>query len=528
MGAQSVPLKAAAKSGLRESVIPLVGVLPPLLVSGLDKGIASATIPRAAAELNGFSRYSLTGTAELLTSTIAMLVFAKLSDLYGRKPLYSLSTLILIFGSLFCNLAGRFPVPIAGIDQLILARGLVGIGDGAIIALAITLVADLFPPSERGRFQGVLMAVYGIGAVVGLKAGGWTADHFSWRWAFLADVPAGIIALLALRLMLRESPPDVQRRSIDWAGIATLGAWLIPLILALTRTGAGSWSTPAVRELLIVSAVMLSIFLFIEKRAAEPLILFGLFRTNRIALGFVNLFLQGICVLSVSIFLPVLLQGGRRASAAGSALVFTYWTAASFTGNVAAGLLLSRTGKYRLIATTGAGIAAAGLFLLSRIDVDTTSFGVLRDAVICGLGLGSLTTTYEVLVQNATNKRQMGVVTGSTRFFYSMGGTIGPALLGAILLKGYHQYLDPRIPSATPAALRKLLDDPLKLFLTRPNLDSTVSQIQGGKLLLTSALNNAQSSLLSAVHTVFLIGALIMATSCILNLLLVERSEAER
>jgi len=484
-------------------------------------------MPRAAAELNGFSRYSLTGTAELLTSTIAMLVFAKLSDLYGRKPLYSLSTLILIFGSLFCNLAGLFPVPIAGIDQLILARGLVGIGDGAIIALAITLIADLFPPSERGRYQGVLMAVYGIGAVAGLRMGGWTADHISWRWAFLADVPAGIIALLALRLMLREPLSDVRRRSIDWAGIATLCGWLIPLILALTKAGAGNWSTPAVRELLIVSAVMLSIFLFIEKRAAEPLILFHLFRAHRIALGFVNLFLQGICLVSVAIFLPVLLQGGRGASAAASALVFSFVTAASFAGNVIAGFLISRTGKYRLIATTGAGIAAAGLFLLSRIDVDTTSFGVFRDAVICGLGLGSLTTTYEVLVQNATNQRQMGVVTGSTRFFYSTGGTIGPALLGAILLKGYHRYLGPRIPPGTPAALRQLLDDPLKLFLTRPNLDKTVSEIQGGKLLLTSALNNAQVSLLSAVHTVFLISALIMAVSCILNLLLVERSEAE-
>src|SRR5580658_6720132 len=172
MSVQSAPLNTAAGSGSPRTVL-LLGVLLALLVAALDKGMSTAAIPRAAAELNGFSRYSWTGTAELLTSTIVMLVFAKLSDLYGRKRLYLLSTLLLILGSLFCAAAGKLRIPLDGIDQLILARGLVGIGSGAIIALAFTFVADLFPPSERGPYLGVLSVVYGVGILAGLRIGGW-------------------------------------------------------------------------------------------------------------------------------------------------------------------------------------------------------------------------------------------------------------------------------------------------------------------------------------------------------------------
>lgn len=504
----------------------MIGVLLALLVAALEKGMSTAAMPRAAADLNGFSRYSWTSTAELLTTTIAMLVFAKLSDLYGRKRLYLWSTLILVFGSFFCAAAGKLPVPLPGIDQLILARGLVGVGSGAILSLAFTFIADLFPPADRGRYIAVLSVAYGIGVIAGLPIGGWITDRFSWRWAFLASVPAGVVAILSLRFTLPDFQQDPRRRSIDWAGIVTLCGWLVPLMLALTLAGAGNWSTPPVRELLLVSAVMLALFCFVETRAVEPLIFFGLFRNRRIALALLNLFFQGIAVFSIVIFLPVLLQGGRGASAAQSAGVLSYVTVALFTGNLAGGQLISRTGRYRMIAMLGAGLATAGLLLLSRVDVSTTPSSLFCSAVIAGVGLGFLTPTYEVLVQNATEKSRLGIATGSTRFFYTMGSTIGTAQMGAILLKTYHRHLSAGVHQDMPEALKQLLDDPLKLLLTRPDLDRFISQLRGGKVSLENALAVARSGLVSGVHVVFWISAAIMATSCVLNLFL--RDEPSR
>jgi EmrB/QacA subfamily drug resistance transporter len=526
MDAPSI-LNETTKSGPRGATLPLVGVLLALVASALDKGTVTATMPRAAAELNGFSKYAWTTTAELLASTIAMLVFAKLSDLYGRRRLYFISTLILVVGSLFCAAAGRLPVPLDGIDQLILARGLVGIGAGAIVALAFTFIADLYPAAGRGRYLGVLSVVYGIGALAGLRTGGWMTDHFSWRWAFLVDVPVGVIAIVSFRFTLPPVRRDVLRPSIDWAGIAALCGWLVPLMVAFTVAGTGNWSAPVVRALLIMSAVVLVAFCFVERRAREPLIFLDFFRNQRMTVGFVNLFFQGICVFSVTAFLPVFLQGGRGASAAESALVLSYWTVSVFMGNLTAGQAVSRTARYRLIATVGAGLGAVGLFLLSRVDVATTPFSLFLIVVLSGLGFGALTPTYEASVQNATVPEKMGVATGSTRFAYSMGGTIGPALLGSILLRAYRQRLDAAIPAGTPAALRQLLDDPLKLFLTRANLDASVSQIRDGKRLLADAMAAAHNGLLSSVQEMFLIASGIIAVSSFLNTLLAdERSHS--
>jgi MFS family permease len=379
MNALSIPTTASTKS-----LTPLLGVLLALLISALDKAMATAAMPRAAAELAGFSRYPWTTTAHLLTSTIAMLVIAKMSDLYGRRRLYLWSTLILVLGSILCGAAGRLQVPIDGMNQLIFSRGILGIGDGGITALAFTFIADLFAPSKRGRYQGVLSAVYGLGSVVGLTLGGWITDHWSWRWAFWVTVPIGAAAIFTILGTVPNSPKNVQRGSIDWVGIVTLCGWLVPLLMAFGNSGSGNW-------LLAPGALMMVIFLLVEGRAQEPLVFLDLFRNRKVALTSVNLFLQGIAVFAVIVFLPVSLQGGRGTTAATSGLALSCVIAGIFSGNLAAGQLLSRTGRYRLIATFGTGCATIGLMLFSRIGVGTSAKGLFVAAIVCGLGFGSLT-----------------------------------------------------------------------------------------------------------------------------------------
>jgi EmrB/QacA subfamily drug resistance transporter len=498
----------------------LAGMVFTVLTPTMDQAMGFSAMPRAIASLNGFARYSWPTTALLLTSTVAMPVFAKLSDLFGRKWFYLWSAAIYVVTLLACGAAGNLPIPLDGMNQLIFVRGLMGLGNGAIIVLRFTLVADLFPPSERGRYQGFLAAVSDVGFVVGPGLGGWITDHLSWRWAFYVNVPLAVLALVIVYFAVPDFRPRHVHRSIDWAGIATLCGWLVPLLLALTLVGRSSWSAPGIRGLIIASAVLLAGFLWIERRAMEPLLVLSLFRDPRIGLMSANFFLMGIGLFGVGVYLPLFVQGVLGASAAKSGVVFVQYGLALIAGNVIGGQLLSRTGKYRLFAIAGSGIAAIGLFLLSRMDGGTTQFELFRNTIICAIGFGILAPTYVVLVQNATPRAHMGVATGSTQFFRTIGGTLGLALFGTILLRLYHLHVDTLIPAGAPTALRQVFENPLQLVFARPHVETVFAGIANGPTLLATLLEGVRTGLASGLHSIFLFGAGIMALSFALNLLL--------
>jgi EmrB/QacA subfamily drug resistance transporter len=489
-------------------IFVLTGMVLTLLTATMEQAIGITAMPRAIASLNGFARYSWPTTSLLLTSTIAMPVFAKLSDLYGRKWLYLASAAIFVVSLLLCGAAGLLPVALDGMNQLIVARGFLGIGNGAIVALTFTLVADLFPPSERGRYQGLLSAVTGAAFVVGPGLGGWITDHLSWRWSYYAGVPAGVMAIVVVYFALPDFRPQSLRRSIDWAGIATLCGWLVPLLLALT-------SALHVGALLISALALLAAFLIVEKRAVEPLLTLSIFRHWIIALTSANFFLMGIGLFGVAVYLPLFHQGVLGASPAESGVLFAQYTLSLIAGSILGGQLLSKSGKHRLLAISGTGLAAIGLYLLSRMDAGATHFHLLRNAIIAGIGFGALNPTYEVLVQNAAPREQMGVATGSTQFFRTIGGTLGLALFGTMLLKLYHQHIDPLNPP-------QVFDNPLQLVFARPNLDAL------SPALLARLLDAARTGLLAALHSIFLLSAVIMTVSWVLNLFLPRRADFRR
>ena len=517
---QPIEARPFADLSCSQLVFAVAGMVLTLLTAAMIQAFGGTVMPRAIASLNGFARYPWTTTSFLLTTTIAMPMFAKLSDLYGRKWLYVWSTVIFVVSLVLCGTAGKLPLPLDGMNQLIVAEGLLGIGNGAIIALTFTLVADLFPPSERGRYQGIMAAVFGIAFTMGPPLGGWITDHLSWRWAYYVDVLLGLLAIAVVYFALPDIRPQQFRRSIDWAGIATLCGWIVPLLLALTWVGQSSWSAPRIRNLLIASVVLLVTFLLVEKRAVEPVLVLSLFRDRRISLMSANFFLMGIGLFGAAVYLPLFVQGVLGESAAKSGLVIAQYTLALMAGNLIGGQLLSRTGKYRLFAIGGAGLAACGLFLMSRMDSSTIQLVLLRNAIICGVGFGVLTPTYEVLVQNATPKEQMGVATGFTQFARTIGGTLGLAFFGTVLLGLYHRQVDQLIPPGTPRALTQVFDNPLRLVFTRPNLETAFSQIANGQVLLANLLEGVRMGLLSALHSIFLYAAGTMAVSFTLSLFL--------
>jgi EmrB/QacA subfamily drug resistance transporter len=493
----------------------LAGIILPLLALNMIEGLAIVAVPRAVAGLNGFARYSWPSTSFLLTSTISMPVFAKLSDLYGRRWFYLFGAAMSVAYAVLCGAAGTLPIPLDGMNQIVLASGLLGLGHGAIMVLAFTIVADLFPPVERGRYQGLLAAVSILPFTVGPSLGGWITDHWSWRWAWYINVPLGVIGIVAAAFMLPDLRPQRTHRPIDWAGLITLCGWITPLLLALTWVSDNSWSAPMIQALLISSAVMVIVFLLVERRAADPVLILSLFRDHQISLASASTFLMGIGIYGVAVYLPVVLQGVIGASATTTGVTFGEYVLATVAGNVIGGQLLSRTGWYRTLSMVGSGLAALGLFLMSRMDGGATQPEVLRNLILCGMGFGVLTPTYEVLIQNAAPAGTVGVATGLTQFFRAIGGSIGLAIFTTVLLRIYHMHVDHLIPPGAPAALRQTFDNPLQLVFKPPNPESAAY----GRDLVRSLLNGSRAGLMSAMQSIFLINAVALVVSCLLNAL---------
>jgi MFS family permease len=513
-------MDTSAQLDRTQRILILTGVILPLLALSTEEGFAITAVPQAVAALNGFARYSWPSTSFLLTSTIAMPVFAKLSDLYGRKWFYLLGAALCIGYPLLCGSAGTLPVSPDGMTQIIVASGLLGLAHGSILVLSFTFVGDIFPPVERGRYQGLLAAVVSLPFTVGPSMGGWISDHTSWRWAFYVNAPICAASIAAGYIMIPDFRPNGARRPIDWAGIVCLCGWLVPLLLALTWGGESGWSSAPMPALLIGSALLLALFLLIERRAAEPLVVLGLFRDLRISVVSVSILLMGASVSGIALYLPLFLQGVLGASATRSGIVFGQFVLSIVAANLIGGSLLSRTRMHRVLTVGGSCLAAAGLFLFSRMDSNTTLIEILRNAIVCGVGLGVLMPTYEVLVQNAAPAEMMGVATGSTQFFRAVGGALGLATFGAMLVRIYHLHVDALIPKDTPTALKQAFDNPLQLVFSRPDLHAAVSQVANGEGVLRTLLATSRAGLSVAMHSIFSMCAAAMAISVVLNLVL--------
>ena len=266
--------------------------------------------------------------------------------------------------------------------------------------------------------------------------------------------------------------------------------------------------------------MLLAIFLLVEKHAVEPMLLLTLFRDRRISLASGSIFLMGVGLYGIGTYLSLDLQGVVGASAAKSGVVFGVYLFSVIAGNMVSGRLLSGAARNQLLAISGAGLTAIGLFLLSRMDSSITQPEILLSAILSGVGFGVLMPTYEVLVQNAAPAQAMGVATGVTQFFRSLGGGIGLALFGTMLLRIYHSHVDRVIPRGAPPTFRQAFDNPLQLVFTRPNLDSTVSQITNGESVFRNVLEASRVGFASAMHFIFVVSATALAVSCILNLFL--------
>jgi EmrB/QacA subfamily drug resistance transporter len=501
----------------------LTGLLLTLLLVAVDQTIVGTAMPRIIGQLNGFDRYPWVTTAYLLTSTIAVPIFAKLSDMYGRKGFLLGGNILFVVASAFCGAAGQIRYfPGDGMTQLIVFRGIQGIGAGMAIALMFTIIGDLFAPAERAKYQGLFAAVYGLASIVGPTIGGWITDQLSWRWTFYVNLPVGAIAAVAILLELPQFRPQGTRTEIDRWGLVTLVACLIPLLLALTWVTDYGWTSPRVVWLLSLALFMLGAFLFCEGRAVEPLIPLSLFREPVIAVASIAVFMLGVGMFGVILYVPLFMQGVLGVSATRSGNLLTPLMMAAVVGSMAAGQMISRTGRYRLLAILGSALATVGMFLMAVMDKTTTNSQVVRNMVIVGLGLGIMQPIYTLVVQNMAPAAQRGAATASTQFFRSIGSTVGVAVFGSVLLTIFHQDFQRNVPPNTPAIALAAFKNPLLVVQFRSRLEAAFGQYPGGTELLHKLLENVRNALVHGLHTIFVIGAVLMVAGVIVNLFLRE------
>jgi EmrB/QacA subfamily drug resistance transporter len=500
----------------------MVGLILTLLLSALDQTIVGTAMPRIIAQLNGFERYAWVTTVYLLTSTITVPIVGKLSDMYGRKYFLLAGAILFVAASALCGASGDLPLPLDGMNQLILFRGLQGIGGGMIAGIVFAVIGDIFPPAERGKVQGIFAGVFGLSSVVGPALGGWITDNFSWRWVFYVNLPVGLLAIAALFIAFPYFAPEGGKRAIDWWGVATLIASLVPILLALEWVTTYGWGSSRVIGGLVFGFVMLVAFIVAESRAKEPILSLDLFKNRVFSVSAVALFMTGMGMFGAILFIPLFMQGVIGVSATQSGSLLTPMMLALIVGSITSGQTVSRLGRYKMVAMVGLAIMTVGLVLLGGMHSDTTRWIVVRNMIVVGLGLGLTMPIYPLAVQNSVDRRMLGAATAATQFFRQIGGTVGTAIFTSLMLSRYHEQFNATAPAGVPAQALAAFDNPLQLVQIRAALETQFGAQPGGAALLATLLNNVKESLVYAIQGSFILAAILLGITLVVNIFLKE------
>ena len=408
-------------------ILPIMfAIMAGTFLAALDQSIVGVALPRITSELGGLEHLSWVVTAYLLTSTAATPLWGKISDLYGRKLIYQSAIIIFLLGSVLAGLAQDMP-------QLIAFRALQGIGGGGLMSIGLAIIGDIIPPRERGRYQGFFGAVFGVSAVAGPLIGGWLTDTISWRWIFYINVPVAAVAIFLIATRLNLHTPRRQH-SVDYLGAALVVSSVSSLLLYLNYAGENwGWTDSRSLGLLTASIVLAVAFTLVEMRAAEPIIPMHLLRNDIFTISNAFGFISGLAMFGGIIFLPLYFQGTLGMSPTRSGLAMLPMVVGIFSFSITTGLLITKTGKYKIFPIAGSVLITIGLFLLSRLQVDSPYWYIAIAAFVFGAGLGLTMQPMMVAVQNAVGFRDMGAATSSITFTRSLGSAIGTAIFGAIL-----------------------------------------------------------------------------------------------
>lgn len=484
--------QSAAVQGMRShsEIMAVMGALMlVMLLAALDQTIVSTALPRIASELGGLDKYAWVATSYLLTSAITTPIYGKIGDLFGRKKIFQIAIVIFLVGSALCGLSQNM-------DQLVLFRAIQGIGGGGLMSLVLTIVGDVIPPRQRGKYQGYFGAVFAVSSVAGPLLGGFLADAptllgiTGWRWIFYINLPLGLLALavVAARLHL---PVMKREHKIDYPGVVLLTISAVSLLLVSVWAGITyAWLSPQIISLAIVSLIFAVLFVRQERRAAEPIIPMGLFKNDIFRVSVLLSVLTGITMFASILYIPQYQQIVRGYSPTQSGLLMIPLVAGLLVASITSGRLISKYGRYKPFPIFGTLMLAFGMWLFSHVSLTTSNWTLSAWMVVLGLGLGSFMQVATLAVQNSVKRADLGTATSSTTFFRSMGSSLGGAIFGTILISRLTHYLTP--------VLSKLPDI------------SVSSITEGGTAQLHTLPTHLQSEILgayvNAFQDMFLIG----------------------
>jgi EmrB/QacA subfamily drug resistance transporter len=469
----------------RQTLVAIIGVLLGMLLAALNQTIIATALPVIVADLGGVEHYSWVFTAYMLAATVTTPIYGRLSDVHGRR-------LFFITGIVLFMAGGIVGATAQSMTQLVLARGIQGLGAGALMPLAIATIGDLVPPSDRGRWQGLTGAVFGVASVLGPTTGGYIADNADWRWVFLVSLPVALIALVVVAATLKIPPHPERGTKIDYAGAALLAAGLSSALLGIVRGGQEApWGSAQVIGLIGAGVVLLAAFIAWERRVEQPIVPVELFRIRTVSAACLAGFATGVGMFGTIMFVPLFVQGVLGGSATSSGLVLTPLMLALMAASVGSGQIITRTGRYRWALLAGPVVMGAGFALLSTLDSGSTRGQTTLAMVVAGFGLGLLVQNLALVVQNAVPSRHMGIATSLAQFARVNGGTVGVAAMGAILAAG--------LPAGA------------------------ATQALGGGAGAAASSPAARDALAEAIHPIFLLGVPMMAVTLLLVALIPEQ-----
>jgi EmrB/QacA subfamily drug resistance transporter len=500
-------------------ILASVGVGLALFLAALDQTIVGTALPRIVAELNGLEYFAWVATSYMVASTTMVPIAGKLGDLFGRKPFLLVGMVGFVLASALCGQA-------RDMVELVAFRGIQGLFGGVLFASVFASLADLFPPRTRARIQGVFGGVFGVASVVGPTVGGYLTDSVGWRWVFYVNVPVGILAIAVVFLTMPRTRHSASWRDIDFLGAGLLAAALVPLLIGFSITRDHEFGSPEVVGLLGFAAVMAVIFFIVEQRVAHPIVPFALFRNVTFAVSSVTGFFTAFGMFGAIVYIGLVYQGVLGIGATDSGLLATPMMVGLIGASIVTGQLMIRITRYRFLGTIGLIVMVVGLWGLAQVTVATPETDVVRDLILVGIGMGVAMPLYLNATQSALPREYLGVASSQIQFWRNIGGTIGVAILGAVIS---HQLperirtqvaslnLPPELSASLPSGgSAQAIFDPARVAATRAALSPQAQP------LFDQVLEAIRTALALSLHDVFVYAAAVVGVAIVVSLFLRE------